>query len=73
MPRESSSTAFASAAQQLVTQVGVVSGIQLMSTIREASGSFLNAYALGVAASVLAVIAASFLKSAAREPTLSRT
>lgn len=67
------SLGIASAAQQLVTQVGVVSGIQLMSTIREASGSFLNAYALGVAASVLAVIAASFLKSAAREPTLSRT
>ncbi|HEX7166640.1 MAG TPA: MFS transporter [Acidimicrobiales bacterium] len=56
----------ASAAQQLVAQVGVVAGIQLMSTIREQSGSFTNAYALGAAVSVLGVVCAAFLRSARR-------
>jgi len=64
------SLGIASAAQQLVTQVGVVSGIQLMSTIHDATASFTKAYALGAAASIVAVIAASFLRSAPRrQPT----
>lgn len=64
------SLGIASAAQQLLTQVGVVSGIQLMSTIHDATGSFTSAYVLGAAASVIAVVVASFLQSARREPSL---
>jgi MFS family permease len=69
------SLGIASAAQQLVTQVGVVAGIQLMSTIqaaREASaglvGSFRAAYLLGAGVSFLGVLCATFLRSAEREP-----
>ena len=56
----------ASASQQLVTQVGVVAGIQLMSTIRVATGSFRPAYLVGAGASLIAVVLASFLRSASR-------
>ncbi|HUP85154.1 MAG TPA: MFS transporter [Acidimicrobiales bacterium] len=67
------SLGIASAAQQLVTQVGVVAGIQLMSTIqasREASdglaGSFRAAYLVGAGVCGLGVICAMFLRSAQR-------
>jgi EmrB/QacA subfamily drug resistance transporter len=69
----------ASAAQQLVTQVGVVAGIQLMSTIqasREAAagltGSFRSAYLVGAGVAVAGVLCAAFLRSAEREPVLAR-
>jgi len=65
----------ASAAQQLVTQVGVVAGIQLMSTIqasREATaglvGSFRAAYLLGAGVCLAGVGCALFLRSAQRTP-----
>lgn len=65
----------ASAAQQLVTQVGLVAGIQLMSTIqasREGSdglvGSFRAAYLVGAAVCGLGVVCAMFLRSAERQP-----
>jgi MFS family permease len=64
----------ASAAQQLVTQVGVVSGIQLMSTIQASrqaadgtSGSFRAAYLVGAGVAFLGVVCAAFLRSAERE------
>jgi EmrB/QacA subfamily drug resistance transporter len=73
------SLGIASAAQQLVTQVGVVAGIQLMSTIqaaRESSaglvGSFRAAYLLGAGVSFLGVLCAAFLRSAEREPEVVR-
>jgi len=63
----------ASAAQQLVTQVGLVAGIQLMSTIqasREATdgltGSFRASYLLGAGVCGLGVVCALFLRSAPR-------
>lgn len=61
------SLGIASAAQQLVTQVGVVSGIQLMSTVRDATGSFTNSYLLGAVVSMFAVVAASMVQSAPRQ------
>lgn len=71
VPEES--LGIASAAQQLVTQVGVVAGIQLMSTIqasREASdglaGSFRAAYLVGAGVCGLGVLCAFFLRSAER-------
>ncbi len=69
----------ASAAQQLVTQVGVVAGIQLMSTIQAARepadglvGSFRAAYLLGAAVCGLGVLCAMFLRSAERETMVAR-
>jgi len=63
----------ASAAQQLCTQVGVVAGIQLMSTVqasREAAsgfgGSFRAAYLLGAAVCFGGVVCAAFVRSAPR-------
>jgi len=66
---DESDLGIASAAQQLVIQVGVVAGIQLMSTVREATDSFRNAYLIGAVASVMAVVLASFLRSAERSST----
>ena len=63
---DENSLGVASASQQLVTQVGVVAGIQLMSTVRESTGSFRPAYLVGVAASVVALILATFIRSAPR-------
>ncbi len=63
----------ASAAQQLMTQVGVVAGIQVMSTVQlssEASaglvGSFRHAYLVGAAVCVGAVVCGAFVRSADR-------
>ncbi len=65
----------ASAAQQLMTQVGVVAGIQLMSTIQAARepsqglvGSFRSAYLVGACVCAAGVVCAFFLRSADREP-----
>ena len=67
------SLGIASAAQQLVTQVGVVAGIQLMSTIQASresaaglAGSFRSAYLVGAAVCGLGVLCALFLRSAQR-------
>jgi MFS family permease len=63
----------ASAAQQVMAQVGMVSGIQLMKTAQAArvgasglAGSFGDAYLLGAAVCVLAVVAAAFMRPAVR-------
>jgi MFS family permease len=63
----------ASAAQQLVTQVGLVAGIQIMSTIQAAReptagvvASFRAAYLLGAGVCALGVLCAAFLRSAPR-------
>lgn len=59
----------ASAAQQLMTQVGIVAGIQLMSTIRAATAdsgvaaSFANAYWTGAGVALLGAVAATFVRS----------
>jgi MFS family permease len=65
----------ASAAQQLVTQVGVVAGIQLMSTIQASRedtaglvGSFRASYLVGAAVCLAGVGCALFLRSAQRAP-----
>jgi EmrB/QacA subfamily drug resistance transporter len=67
------SLGIASAAQQLMTQVGVVAGIQLISTVQAAeersvglSHSFQMAYLLGGAVSVLAIVCGLFVRSASR-------
>jgi EmrB/QacA subfamily drug resistance transporter len=62
---EMSSLGVASAAQQLVTQVGVVSGIQLMKTV-QTTQSFATAYVVGGAVACLAVVCSVFIQSAKR-------
>jgi predicted MFS family arabinose efflux permease len=64
----------ASAAQQVMNQVGMVSGIQLMKTVQSTrvgasglAGSFADAYWLGAAVCVLAVILAAFLRPNLRQ------
>jgi EmrB/QacA subfamily drug resistance transporter len=64
----------ASAAQQLMTQVGVVAGIQLLETVQAARrhsagliGSFHQAYILGAGVAALGVVASLFLR---RDPRL---
>lgn len=63
----------ASAAQQLITHVGIVAGIQLMKTIQISDATdglpaYRSAYLLGAGVSVLAVLAAAFVRSSARGP-----
>jgi MFS family permease len=60
----------ASAAQQVMMQVGTVAGIQLMVTVQAARqrssglvGSFHDAYSMGAAVALLAVICSCFLRS----------
>jgi EmrB/QacA subfamily drug resistance transporter len=55
----------ASAAQQLMTQVGIVAGIQLMSTIRASSPgqSFSGAYWAGAAVAAAGAVAAALVRS----------
>lgn len=64
----------ASAAQQVMTQVGVVAGIQLMVTVqasRQAErglvGSFRDAYLMGAAVALVGVVCAWFLRSYQRD------
>jgi len=56
----------ASAAQQLLTQVGVVSGIQVLSTVQEEAESFRAAYLAGAAVAALGVVCAAFVRNRAR-------
>ena len=66
----------ASAAQQFMTQIGVVAGIQIMSTIQEGAakahgtlGSFRHAYYVGAGVAAAAVVCAMFVRSAQRPST----
>jgi EmrB/QacA subfamily drug resistance transporter len=69
---DEASFGIASAAQQLVVQVGLVAGIQLMKTIQTStesgglSQSFQNAYLVGAGVAVLGVVCAAFVRSASR-------
>jgi EmrB/QacA subfamily drug resistance transporter len=63
----------AGAAQQLITQVGVVAGIQLMQTVQAARAgavglidSYQEAYLLGGAVAALGIVSASFVQRTAR-------
>jgi EmrB/QacA subfamily drug resistance transporter len=57
----------ASAAQQLLTQIGLVAGIQLMQTV-EATSSFRAAYLMGAGVCAVGLVCAFFVQSAEREP-----
>lgn len=57
----------ASAAQQMITQIGVVGGIQVLSTVQggaHSAGSYVPAYLAGGAVGVIAIVAAAFVVSA---------
>lgn len=57
----------ANAAQQMVAQIGVVAGIQVLSTVQGDShlaGPFVAAYSVGAVAAVVAVIGAWFVRDA---------
>ncbi|MEA3055147.1 MAG: hypothetical protein QOD30_579, partial [Actinomycetota bacterium] len=67
----------AGAAQQMMTQIGVVAGIQLMQTVQIAGepsvglvGSYHRAYLLGAAVCALGIVAAAFVQ---RSPRVVRT
>jgi MFS family permease len=69
----------ASAAQQLLAQVGLVAGIQIMQTVQAARepvvgtvAAFHDAYLLGGAVCLLALVCAFFVQSARREPRATR-
>ena len=64
----------ANAAQVMVTQIGVVSGIQVVSTIQGGSssaGSFTLAYLAGGIVAVVGIVGAAFVQSADRPARLS--
>jgi EmrB/QacA subfamily drug resistance transporter len=63
---DEASLGIASAAQQLMTQVGVVTGIQLMRTVQTTS-SYRSAYLLGGAVACGAVVCSLFVRSASRD------
>src|SRR5437764_4601714 len=70
---DESNLGIASAAQQLTMQVGVVAGIQLMSTVQTSkeatsglAASFSTAYLVGAAVAVIGVLCAAFVRSAER-------
>jgi EmrB/QacA subfamily drug resistance transporter len=65
----------ASAAQQLLTQVGVVAGIQIMQTVQASreradglAGSFHDAFLLGAVVAAIGVACAALVRSAPRDP-----
>jgi hypothetical protein len=65
-----------SAAQQLVTQIGVVAGIQVMETVQASShgaagalGSFHRAFLVGAVVAVLAALCAVFMRDTERPTT----
>ncbi len=60
----------ANAAQQMVTLIGAVAGIQVLATIQD-GGAFSTAYVAGLVVAVPAVAAASFVRSAPRAARLS--
>ena len=56
----------ASAAQQLLTTVGLVAGIQIMSTVQASRDSFADAYWVGTAVCCIALVCAFWVRSADR-------
>jgi EmrB/QacA subfamily drug resistance transporter len=56
----------ASAAQQLLSQVGLVAGIQIMSTVQASRDSFADAYWVGAAVCCIALVCAFWVRSADR-------
>lgn len=62
---DEASLGIASATQQLMTQVGVVTGIQLMKTVQTTS-SYPTAYLVGGAVALGAVVCGAFVQSATR-------
>jgi EmrB/QacA subfamily drug resistance transporter len=63
----------ANAAQQTVTQIGVVAGIQIMSAIQasgDGTGPFVVAYVVGGALAAVGVVGATFVRSTARPRSL---
>lgn len=70
---DAGSLGIANATQSMVSQIGVVAGIQVLTTI-EASGSgsggFATAYLVGGAIAVIGVVAAFFVRSADRTGSL---
>jgi len=70
---ETESLGVANAAQVMVTQIGVVSGIQVVSTIQGGSsstGSFTVAYVVGGIIAVAGIVGAAFVQSADRPARL---
>jgi MFS family permease len=70
---ETASLGVANAAQVMVTQIGVVAGIQVLSTVQgggSSPGSFTIAYVAGGIVAVVGVFAASFVQSADRPARL---
>jgi EmrB/QacA subfamily drug resistance transporter len=66
---DASSLGVANAAQVMVTQIGVVAGIQVLSTVQgggSSTGSFTVAYLAGGAVAVLGILGAAFVQSADR-------
>jgi hypothetical protein len=63
-----------SAAQQLITQIGIVTGIQVMVTVQASGGggvgslaSFHRAYAVGAVVAALAGVCGFFMRDTPRE------
>jgi EmrB/QacA subfamily drug resistance transporter len=59
----------ANAAQQMVTLIGAVAGMQVLATIQD-GGAFSTAYLVGLGVAVPAVVAATFVRSAPRTARL---
>jgi hypothetical protein len=66
----------AGAAQQMMTQIGVVAGIQLMQTVQASGegsvglvGSYHRAYLLGAGVCALGVVCATFVQRSPRQLT----
>jgi hypothetical protein len=57
----------------MVTQIGVVAGIQVLSTLQggeTSASSFTVAYLVGGAMAIVGLVASCFVQSAARQPAL---
>jgi EmrB/QacA subfamily drug resistance transporter len=71
---ETESLGVANAAQVMVTQIGVVAGIQVLSTVQgggSSTGSFTVAYLVGGIVAVAGIVGAAFVQSADRPARLS--
>jgi MFS family permease len=70
---ETESLGVANAAQVMVTQIGVVAGIQVLSTVQgggSSTGSFTVAYLVGGIVAVAGIVGAAFVQSADRQARL---
>jgi len=71
---ESEDLGVASATYSMVSQIGVVAGIQVLTTVQASgsgAGGFTTAYLVGAAIGIIGVAAAVFVRSADREPAQS--